>query len=89
MYWQFITSGCVDGLSRKIIWLKCADNNRVDTAYNYFLKAIKEYQYPFQVRKDKGIENKMIAKYVITIRGENMQGFIGGKSARNARIKRF
>ena len=31
----------------------------------------------------------MIAKHVIVIRGENMQGFIGGKSIRNTRIKRF
>ena len=43
IHWRFITSRCVDGLSRKIIWLKCADNNRADTTYNYFLKAIEEY----------------------------------------------
>ena len=49
MYQQFITSRCINGLSRKIIWLKCANNNRAYTAYNYFLKAIEEYQYHFQV----------------------------------------
>ena len=89
IHWRFITSGCVDGLSRKVIWLKCADNNRADTTYNYFLNAIEEHQCPFQVRGDKGVENKKIAKHMIAIRGENIRGFIGGKSARNTRIERF
>ena len=57
--------------------------------YNYFLKAIKEYQCPLQVREDKGAENRIIAKYIIAIRGENIRGFIGGKSTHNTRIERF
>ena len=31
----------------------------------------------------------MIVKHVIAIRGENMHGFIRGKSTRNTRIERF
>jgi len=89
IHWRLITSGCVDGFSRKVIWLKCSDNNRADTTYNYFLTAIEEHQCPFQVRGDKGVENKKIAKHMIAIRGENIRGFIGGKSTRNTRIERF
>ena len=89
IHWRFITSGCVDGKSRKVIWLKCADNNRADTTYNYFLNAIQEHQCPFQVRGDKGVENKKIAKHMIAIRGDNIRGFIGGKSSHNTRIERF
>ena len=89
IHWRLITSGCVDGCSRKIIWLICSDNNRADTTYGYFLNAIQEFQCPFQVRGDKGVENKMIAKHMIAIRGENMKGFLGGKSTHNTRIERF
>ena len=89
IHWRFITSRYIDGLSQKIIWLKYTNNNRADTTYTYFLKAMKVYECPFQVRKDKGVENKIITKYMIIIRGENIRGFIRDKSTYNTRIKRF
>ena len=88
-HWRFVTSGCADGHSRKIVWLKCSNNNLADAACNYFLDAIQKHQCPFQVRGDKGAENRMIAKHVIAIRGEDIRGYTGGRSCHNTRIERF
>ena len=84
---RFIISECVDGFSWMIIWLKISDNNRATTAYEYFKNAIEEYECPLQVRSDKGSENRLIAKHMIAIRGDEMRGFIGGKSTHNTRIE--
>ena len=51
--------------------------------------AIQKHQCPFQVRGDKGAENRMIAKHVIAIRGEDIRGYTGGRSCHNTRIERF
>ena len=56
---------------------------------NSILNAIEEKKCPLQVRGGKGVENRLIAKHVIAIRGDDMRGFIGGKSTRNTRIERF
>lgn len=88
-HWRFVTSGCVDGYSRKIMWLKCSNNNLADAACNYFLDAIQKYQCPYQVCGDKGAENRKIAKHMIAIRGKDIRGHIGGRSCHNARIERF
>ena len=45
-----VIAGCVDGCSRAIIYLSCADNNRAITNYRCFLKAVNEYQVPSRVR---------------------------------------
>ena len=43
--WGFCIHGCVDGFSRKILWLKVASSNNdpLITA-NYFLTCIKRYK---------------------------------------------
>ena len=76
----------MDSFSQIIIWLKSLDNNRAVTTYEYFQNAIEEYQYLLQVRRDKGVENRMIAKYIIVIRGYEMRSFISDKSTHNTRI---
>ena len=89
MHWRFVISGGVDGCSRMIIWLKCANNNRAETVHNHFIQSINEFQCPFQVRGDKGSENRLIAKHMIILRGTETRGFIGGRSTHNTRIERL
>ena len=89
IHWRFVISGAVDGYSRMIIWLKCANNNKAETVYNHFIKSITEFQCPYQVRGDKGSENRLIAKHMMILRGSDMNGFIGGRSTHNTRIERL
>ena len=66
-----------------------SDNNRAVTACEYFKNTIEEYQYPLQVHSNKGVENRMIIKHMIVIRGDKMRDFIGSKSTHNTRIEQF
>ena len=34
--WKFVTHGAIDGYSRTVIYLKCADNNRAGTVLSAF-----------------------------------------------------
>ena len=58
-----------------IIWLKCANNNRAETVHNHFMHSITEFQFPRQVRGDKGSENRLIAKHMMILRGSETKGF--------------
>ena len=80
-------SGGMDGYSRMIMWLKCANNNHSETAYNHFIHSIIEFQSLFQVHSNKESENCLITKYMMILRGTEIRRFIGGRSTHNTRIE--
>ena len=57
--WGFCIHGCVDGFSRKLLWLKVATtNNDPLVIANYYLQHIKTHKIvPNLIRMDKGSEN--------------------------------
>lgn len=42
--WRFVVHGCVDGFSRMIPYLSCANNNRAATVLSLFRKATTEFE---------------------------------------------
>ncbi|XP_077981760.1 uncharacterized protein LOC144442917 [Glandiceps talaboti] len=90
-------SGCIDGYSRKIMWVKAAStNNNPAVIAHYYLACIKEVNgCPLQMRADPGTENETVAAMQMYIRqlgndphsGE--RSFIYGKSCANQRIEAF
>ena len=57
--WGFCIHRCVDGFSRKLLWLKVATtNNDPLVIANYYLQHIKTHKIvPNSIRMDKGSEN--------------------------------
>lgn len=82
--------GCIDGFSRKIIWLKAGiTNRRPEVVAQYFLEAaIEEGGFPRKLRGDCGTENGLVARIQQQARGEE-DAFIYGRSTSNQRIERW
>lgn len=87
-------SGCIDGFSRKIIWLNAYNtNNNPRVIGGYFLEAIKKHGgCPCVVRGDFGTENGHVRDFQTYFRrnGERdsaLPPYIDGSSTRNQRIE--
>ncbi|CAG2220117.1 unnamed protein product [Mytilus edulis] len=71
--WKFVIAGGVDGFSRLITFLRCLDNNRAPTLLECFKQSVVRYGLPNRVRSDKGMENTLIADYMIQQRGVDLE----------------
>lgn len=85
-----IIHGGIDGFSRKIVFLRCVDNNRAATMLDAFMAGVREEGgVPSRVRGDRGGENVDVARFMTTTRGLGRSSFIVGPSTRNQRIERL
>ncbi len=93
----FCVHGCVDGFSRRILWLEVASSNKdPKVVANYFLSTVQELGgVPRLIRSDKGTENTRIAVLQKMFRMNDRDGLacdksnIQGKSTANQRIEAF
>ena len=51
-----VTHGGIDGYSRLVVFLKCSNNNKSETVYEFFLdlSGVKKCGLPSRVRSDHG-----------------------------------
>lgn len=83
--------GCIDGYSRRVVYLQCSDNNRSQTVLTAFLDEVRRLGLPKRVCADKGGENIEVAAFMLQhpLRGTGIGCFITGRSVHNQRIERL
>ncbi|XP_057303686.1 uncharacterized protein LOC130641062 [Hydractinia symbiolongicarpus] len=93
----FSIHGCIDGFSRRLIWLEVGPTNkRPEVVANYFLEAVTQLnRLPTRIRSDDGTENSIIEAIQICMRADHtdeyagLGSFIVGSSPNNQRIECF
>ena len=85
--WQLVVHTAIDGYSRLIPYLHCANNNRSDTVLAQFQNACQSYGMPSRVRSDQGLENMGVARMMLECRAVNRGSMITGSSVHNQRVE--
>lgn len=85
--WGF---GCVDGFSRKLLWLFVASSNNDPLIIaHYYIQCIRKYRLaPKRLRMDKGREN-IYCEDIQVFLTEDDDSFIYAASTRNQRIEAY
>lgn len=81
--------GCIKGYSRAIVYIKCFTNNLAGTVLQYFMDGIPEFGIPSRVRRDRGVGNVNVTRFMIDQKGLNRESSIAGCSMHNQRIERL
>ena len=88
--WRFVVHAAMDGFSRIIPYIECADNNHASTALEVFCNGVTRFGLPERVRSDHGGENIHVWRYIMldTHNGDH-QCVIAGCSTNNERVERL
>ncbi len=85
--WRMVIHACIDGYSRLVIYLHCANNNLAETVKTQFLQGVERHGLPSRVRCDHGLENVEVARYMLHHIGPNRGSILTGKSVHNFRVE--
>ena len=87
--WKFVIHCCIDGKSRKIVYLNCSANNKAETVHNFFLISVEYHGWPSRIRVDYEVENTLVCDEMVAKRGPGRNSYIAGSSTRNQRTERL
>lgn len=74
--------GCIDGFSRKIMWLRCGkSNNDPEIIAQNYIQCVSEFGVvPMHLRTDCGTENGLMAALHCSLRSVHSDEFAGARS---------
>ena len=87
--WRMVIHACIDGCSRLVVYLHCANNNYAATVKSQFVAGVQKYGLPSLVRCDHGLENVEVAHFMLEHKGTNRDSVLTGKSVHNVRVERL
>ena len=91
----FSIHGCIDGFSRRLMWLEVGTSNKnPEIIAKFYLDTVKEYGIPLQIKADDGSEHTLVHPihvYLRTLDGThpNLDAFSITSSPLNQRIEAF
>ena len=88
IHWRLVIHGGVDGFSRCVVYVKCANNNCASTVFDAFLEGLVAYGTPTRVRSDHGGENIDVWRHMLSLYNDPTC-VLTGKSTHNERIERM
>lgn len=78
----FAISGCIDGFSRRVLWLICGQSNNDPAviAHNFLTTVQRLGVVPMRLRTDCGTENGTLAAIQCTLRHHHTDYYAGSRS---------
>lgn len=83
----FVIHGCVDGYSRKVVFLGVSTNNKANSVFSMCIICCRNMGFSIVL----GIENIDLALFIFSYpsRGPGRRSYNAGKNCHNQRIERF
>ena len=91
----FSIHGCIDGFSRRIMWLNvCTSNKDPEVIAKFYLDTVKTYGLPAQIKADDGTEHSLVHPIHVYLRSldvayHDLDSFKITSSPLNQRIEAF
>ena len=89
IHWRLVVHACIDGYSRLMIYLHCANNNLASTVLDLFKGGARRYGIPSRTRSDHGLENVEVVRFMVEERGPGRGSMLTGKSVHNVTVERL
>ena len=86
--WRLVIHAGIDGFSRLITYIKCANNNLASTVLQEFLRGTSVFGLPDSVRTDHGGENVDVWRQML-LTHQDSSCVLTGNSVHNERIERL
>lgn len=89
IHWRCVIHACIDGFSRTVIYINCADNNRAETVLKSFVEGVETFGLPDRVRSDHGGENIDVWRYMLSMHNCDPVCVVTGSFTHNVRVERL
>jgi hypothetical protein len=87
--WRFVIHASIDGFSRTVTYIRCANNNSAQTVLEFFRDGVTRFGLPDSIRSDHGGENVDVWRYMLASHNNDLSCVVTGSSTHNERVERL